>query len=611
MASPSTAAVIKSDVHSQDNDNNSNARRSRDEEIPSDEEEIARAKRQRRLDLSGSEDDEQGNDLMKSGAEAANDGDDDNSNDKDDDEEEEGNENINSNNNINHSSSTSATNLGDASLVAPYGLQPTNPPTANATAAGTATATSADDQAAALSALIRNQLSPTALMGSGSNVNGSAGLLMAQMEMQRLAQQQQFTGIVPPQQQQPILQPQSLPNSQQQQQQQQPAASNNGGAGGSSNSNNNLNSNSTMQQLIMNAQLLQQQQHQLNVLSALQGRGGLVVNPQLQQQQQMQQLQQLQQQQQPQMLHGFAFQQMLQQQNQYSSLMALAAAQQRNGGSNAAAAGFGVGNANNNNGIPMHHHHHPQLGMAAAQSHTQHNMAALYAPSASLGPSANSTRHIAPITIANHPTGQGAALPTLLAQPDDNLKLSSQQVFLRHQIEAFRACEDDILTHTRGRNKPVAIGQVGIRCRFCSHLQVARRQKGSTYFPASLNGLYQAAQNMNTSHMSSGICTEMPLAVKQEFLRLSTTKEQASAAGRPYWANAAAALGLVDTEDGIRHIDDVRARITAMGGSVPAVSVPTLAAAAVNAGNSAGAVGATATTGSVNGAGTDASSSSM
>ncbi|GKY90725.1 hypothetical protein MPSEU_000045900 [Mayamaea pseudoterrestris] len=604
MASPSTAAVInESDVNSHD-DNNDN-RRSR-EQVPEDEEETARAKRQRRLDLSGSEDDEQGQDVLKAGAEAGNDDDNNSKGDDDDDDDEEEAENTNNNdssNHNNHSSSTSATNLGDASLIAPYGLQPTNPTTANA-AFGTGTAVSTDDQAA-LSALIRNQLSPTALMGN--NPNGSAGLLMAQMELQRLAQQQQFTGIVPPQQQQPILQPQSLPNSQQQQQQQ-PAAGNNGGVGGSSsNNNNNLNSNSTMQQLIMNAQLLQQQQHQLNVLSALQGRGGLVVNPQLQQQQQMQQLQQLQQQPQ-QMLHGFAFQQMLQQQNQYSSLMALAAAQQRNGGSNAAAAGFGVGNSNNNNGIPMQHHHHPPLGMAA-QSHNQASMAALYAPSASLGPSANSTRHIAPITIANHPTGQGAALPTLLAQPDDNLKLSSQQVFLRHQIEAFRACEDDILTHTRGRNKPVAIGQVGIRCRFCSHLQVARRQKGSTYFPASLNGLYQAAQNMNTSHMSSGICTEMPLAVKQEFLRLSTTKEQASAAGRPYWANAAAALGLVDTEDGIRHIDDVRARITAMGGSVPGVNVPTLAAAAVNAGN--GAVGATATTGSVNGAGTDASSTSM
>ena len=57
----------------------------------------------------------------------------------------------------------------------------------------------------------------------------------------------------------------------------------------------------------------------------------------------------------------------------------------------------------------------------------------------------------------------------------------------------------------------------------------------------------------------------MPLAVKQEFARLNAIKEQASAAGRPYWANSAATLGLVDTEDGIRHMDDVRARAAVLG----------------------------------------------
>lgn len=60
--------------------------------------------------------------------------------------------------------------------------------------------------------------------------------------------------------------------------------------------------------------------------------------------------------------------------------------------------------------------------------------------------------------------------------------------------------------------------------------------------------------------MASGLCTEMPMLVKQQFVALTTTKSPSSGAGRPYWANAAAKLGLVDTEDGIRHIHDVRAR---------------------------------------------------
>ena len=85
------------------------------------------------------------------------------------------------------------------------------------------------------------------------------------------------------------------------------------------------------------------------------------------------------------------------------------------------------------------------------------------------------------------------SLPALLARPEDSLKLSSHQVFLRYQIEAFEATEDDVATHTRGRNKPISLGQVGIRCRHCAHVPVSRRQKGSTYFPATLLGLYQVS----------------------------------------------------------------------------------------------------------------------
>jgi len=151
----------------------------------------------------------------------------------------------------------------------------------------------------------------------------------------------------------------------------------------------------------------------------------------------------------------------------------------------------------------------------------------------------------------------GRTLPTVLAQAEDSLKLSSHQVLLRHQIEAFEATEDDVSTHTRGRNKPITLGQVGIRCRHCAHLPVSRRQKGSTYFPATTMGLYQAAQNMSTTHMQCGLCTEMPEGIKQEFARLMSSKLASSGAGRPYWAESAKKLGLVDTEEGgIRCIRD-------------------------------------------------------
>jgi hypothetical protein len=153
--------------------------------------------------------------------------------------------------------------------------------------------------------------------------------------------------------------------------------------------------------------------------------------------------------------------------------------------------------------------------------------------------------------MPNTAVGVPRRLPCILAQPEDNLKLSEHQVQLRHQIEAFQATDDDISTHTRGRNKPIVLGQVGIRCRHCSHMPVCRRKKGSTYFPATLLGLYQAAQNMSTTHMQCGLCTEMPEAIKIQFTSLLTSKVASSGAGRPYWAQSAKKLGLVDTEDGI------------------------------------------------------------
>ena len=158
----------------------------------------------------------------------------------------------------------------------------------------------------------------------------------------------------------------------------------------------------------------------------------------------------------------------------------------------------------------------------------------------------------------NDETGKfPSRLPCLLAVPEDNKKLSNHQVFLRNQIEAFQATEDDLTTHTRGRNKPIKLGQVGIRCLHCARLPVARRQKGSTYFPASLHGLYQAAQNMNTTHMQRGLCTEMPPEYKKMFTEAVNNKVSSSVAGRPYWAKTARQLGLIDTEDGIRFVRDL------------------------------------------------------
>lgn len=61
-----------------------------------------------------------------------------------------------------------------------------------------------------------------------------------------------------------------------------------------------------------------------------------------------------------------------------------------------------------------------------------------------------------------------------LGVEDDKYWLSELQVYLRSQFaEAFAASEDDIAAPMHGRNKPIALGQVGIRCIHCKGTCVA------------------------------------------------------------------------------------------------------------------------------------------
>jgi hypothetical protein len=55
-----------------------------------------------------------------------------------------------------------------------------------------------------------------------------------------------------------------------------------------------------------------------------------------------------------------------------------------------------------------------------------------------------------------------------LGVEDDKYWLSELQVYLRGNFaESFGATEDDIAAPMHGRNKPIALGQVGIRCMHC------------------------------------------------------------------------------------------------------------------------------------------------
>jgi hypothetical protein len=148
-------------------------------------------------------------------------------------------------------------------------------------------------------------------------------------------------------------------------------------------------------------------------------------------------------------------------------------------------------------------------------------------------------------------------LPSVLSRSMDGAFLTKFQVFLRLHIEAFAATPVDVSTRIRGRHKQIRLHQVGIRCRHCAHVPADRRLKGAVYFPSSTMGLYQAAQNMCSTHLQCGLCPEMPESTKTMFAQLIGTKTagSSSAGGRAYWGQCAQQTGLVDTELGIFPID--------------------------------------------------------
>jgi hypothetical protein len=140
--------------------------------------------------------------------------------------------------------------------------------------------------------------------------------------------------------------------------------------------------------------------------------------------------------------------------------------------------------------------------------------------------------------------------PQLLYMSCDDDSLSEYQCLVRRQIELFEALPEDVVSNAKGRNKPIVIGQVGIRCRHCRLLPPKSRHRGATYYPAKLNGLYQAAQSMASGHLCNH-CEHIPHNIRQELLVLRERKSSAGG-GKKYWGDGVHVLGVYEGETGLR-----------------------------------------------------------
>jgi hypothetical protein len=179
---------------------------------------------------------------------------------------------------------------------------------------------------------------------------------------------------------------------------------------------------------------------------------------------------------------------------------------------------------------------------AFPQTNTNHLGPAFAATAAAAAAAAEGNVHTAPL--------QQQDRCRVLAMDMDEGELSGYQCLVRKQIELFEATDADLNASAQGRNKPIILGQVGIRCRHCATLPPAQRAKGAVYFPSQLKGLYQTAQNMSNEHILKD-CRQVPDETRETLAKLRGKKNRRSSAagGRTYWTEGLRVLGVVETED--------------------------------------------------------------
>lgn len=137
--------------------------------------------------------------------------------------------------------------------------------------------------------------------------------------------------------------------------------------------------------------------------------------------------------------------------------------------------------------------------------------------------------------------------PIHLYMSCDDEDLSPYQCLVRKQIELFEAEEVDAETNARGRNRPIVVGQVGIRCKHCKELPPRKRARAAIYYPSKLDRLYQAGQTMASVHLGQH-CNHIPPHIRAELARLRESKS-AALGGKKYWSDGARALGVTEDDE--------------------------------------------------------------
>ena len=136
----------------------------------------------------------------------------------------------------------------------------------------------------------------------------------------------------------------------------------------------------------------------------------------------------------------------------------------------------------------------------------------------------------------------------LLAIDEDKEWLSDMDCFIRKNLEVFCAEGKDVEAAQEDRKYPITEGQIGIRCIYCASTDGDCRGS-AVAFPYSIGGIYEAVREFQRVHLDSCPCLPSTFNVKLNSLKGSSSL---SSVLRRYYVQAAEALGMHDTADGIR-----------------------------------------------------------
>lgn len=145
--------------------------------------------------------------------------------------------------------------------------------------------------------------------------------------------------------------------------------------------------------------------------------------------------------------------------------------------------------------------------------------------------------------------------PILLALDGDEDWLTPLHCYVRRQcVEVFTATADDTSkTTTKGKRRPVTVGQIGLRCPHCNKDdgdgQFDKNNRGSIYYPNGVGHVYNATMNLLQRHLF--YCPSVPPEILKKYLDLKKDDAR-SGTSKKYWMESAKSLGFVDTLDGIK-----------------------------------------------------------